>query len=418
MPDPNPNKKAKQQQSGKGKRANVRSGGAQPKKKPKRKEVRAQAHAARRNSEHERTDPGAECRWPRLGRPLRWLRRHDREILAICALLGIVVAVVVPIGVALLRPAPPESNRTYELVRMVPRVKRQGDETWGNVVQMEDQAQGGRVAVGMRVENPGFRPLTGLVGRASLPVALLPNGRCRYGINQPATTSCPGSPLVEGGVRLPTLQPQDWVLLVFEAEVPAGVPGHLYAIGLSISSDQAEEIKKTTSVEVPSTVAESTVRGLFAQTESETEFWHGEPEMAGRSKHFLIRRWPDMALERAHRFAQMPRGRVISLSDLFYDHTHEGRVVEVRGRIAGHPSAFQKDAHVVKQSYEVAVSGEDPKLRCYTWRPADHLLGEGDRLKIKLIPIAWTPNGSGEELTMGVCLSARVIRSDHHRGGA
>jgi len=325
-------------------------------------------------------------------------------------LLAIVVTLIGPVLVAVLFPAPmpPEAPGAVELLRFVPQVKPRGGETWASVAEVQHRDR--RVVVGMRLENPASRPVTGLVGRANLPAAFLPHGRCRYGLNQLAITPCQGSPYRDSGIPLPTLQPGDWLHLVFEAEVPADIPGSLYVIELSIGSNQTGEMKKKAEVKVPATVAEEAVRDLFFQTESEKGFWHGQPEMAPRSKRLLIRRWPDLALEKIYEFDQVPAGRLVSLADLFYDHTHEGRVVRLKGRVTGPPSAFPKSDQVVKQSFEVAApDGEGARLRCYTWRPADHLLRRGEELEIKATPIAWSPPGGEDRLTMAVCPGVRVV---------
>lgn len=420
MPDPNRNRKSKHPPPRKGKKARGHSGRPQPKRKPKRKEIRAEAQAGNPEAERERNEPDVECRFPRLKRPLRWIRRHHIELGLFLALFAILAAFTGQVFLAVLFPAPkpPDAPGAVELVRFVPQVKRSGAATWANAAEMQDQDS--RIVVGMRIENPASQPITGLVGRARLPAVFLPNGRCRYGINQLAITPCQGSPYVEGGIPLPALQSGDWLHLVFEAEVPADIPGSLYVIDLSVSSNQTGEIRKVAEVKVSTTVAEETVRDLFGQTESEEEFWEGKPEMAPRSKRLLIRRWPELALEKVHRVGEMPRGQLVSLADLFYDHTHEGRVVRLKGRITGPPSAFpNKSARVVKQSYEVGATGERPRLRCYTWRPADHLLRKGDELRIKVIPIAWSPQGGKDELTMGVCPAVRITRSsDRERGGS
>ncbi len=416
MPDPHRNKKLKHPPPREGKEASGRSGGPQLKRKPKRKEMRAEAQAEQSKTERECIESDSECRWPRLRRPLRWIRRHHIEIGIVLALLAIIAAVAVPVLVALRFqvPRPPEPG-VVGILRFVPQVKRSGGEAWANVVEVQDRDD--RVVGGMRLENLAYQPITGLVGRARLPTAFLPNGKCRYGINQLAITPCRGSPYSGSGISLPGLQPGDWLHLVFEAEIPADTPGGRHVIRMSVNSNQTDAIEKTAEVRVLPTVAEEVVRDLFAQTESEGEFWDGQPEMAPRSKRLLIHRWPDLSLEEVHRFGEVPRGSSIGLADLFYDHTHEGQVVQLVGRISGPLSAFPKSARVVKQSYEVAVTGEGPSLRCYTWRPVDRLLRRGDELEIKAIPIAWSPHGGEDEVTMAVCLAVRIIRSDDRRHG-
>lgn len=411
MLDPDRNKKLKHPPSRKGKKASGRSGGPQVKRKLKRKEMRVGAQAEKSGTEREPIDPGDECRWPRLRRPLRWIRRHHIEIGIVLALLAIIAAVAVPLLVAMRFqvPRPPEPG-VVGILRFVPQVKSSGEEVWADVVEVQDRDD--RVAGGIRLENLAYQPITGLVVRARLPTAFLPNGKCRYGINQLAITPCRGSPYSGSGISLPGLQPEDRLHLVFEARIPADIPGGRHIIKMSVNSNQTEAIEKTAEVHVLPTVAEEVVRDLFAQTESEGEFWDGRPEMAPSSKWLLIHRWPDMALEEVHRFGEVPGESSIGLAELFYDHTHEGQVVRLAGRITGPLSAFPKSARVVKQSYEVAVTGEGPRLRCYTWRPVDRLLQRGDELEIKAIPIAWSPHGGGDEVTMAVCLAVRTIRSD------
>jgi hypothetical protein len=215
-------------------------------------------------------------------------------------------------------------------------------------------------------------------------------------------------------VQLPNLQPGDWIHLVFAAEISKDVTGNHYSAALRVASDQTGEINKSAEVKVPETLAEEAVRGLFSKTESEVEFWNGNPDIAPRSKRLLIAKWPEFTLEHAHSYAQIPGGRSASLADLFYEHLHEGQVVEVQARISGRPWNLSRNSRVVKQSYEVQVGKESAHLRCYTPRPANHLLKDGDELEVKAIPIAWSPAGSGVELTMAVCPAVRVVREGNH----
>lgn len=358
-----------------------------------------------------------ESRWQLLNRFLQLVKRHAAEIMAICAilaLLGPIVALVVK-GFFFSPAGSDKVVTTAGPLSVIPQVKRTGVETWGALIEMPDN--GGKIVYGIRLENTASQPITGVVARATLPTLFtLVAGKCRYGINQVPLTPCSGSLVAEDGVQLPDLQPGDWIHLVFVAEVSEDVPGNRYIAALRVASDQTGEIDKSAEVKVPATIAEEAVRGLFSQTEGEVEFWNGKPEMAPRSKRLLIAQWQELALEHAHSFAQVPGGQSVGLADLFYEHTYEGQVVELQTRISGRPWTLSRKGRVVKQSYEVEVAGESPRLRCYTWREASHLLKEGDEVDIKAIPIAWSPPGSGDELTMGVCPAARVVQSGDRQG--
>jgi hypothetical protein len=361
----------------------------------------------------------AECRSLVLGRLMRWLRRHALEIMAGCAILALLSPVaVVFIQAALLPPAESgQSTPTGSLLNVVPQVRRVGVDTWGALVAVP--GDGAYVAFGMRLESTGAQPITGLVARATLPPQFtFANGKCRYGLNHPATTGCTEALLSEDGIQLPDLQPGDWLHIVFLAEIAQDVPGNEYVTALRVASDQTGEIYKSAAVEVPETTAEAAVRGLFSQVEGEVEFWNGKPSIADRSRRFLILGWSQFTLEHAHAFEAVPGGPPVNLGDLFYERANEGHVVELKGRVSGRPWNLAREDGVMKQSYEVEARGQTARLRCYTARPVRNLLGEGDEVEIKAIPIAWSPPGSDDELTMAVCPAVRIVpllgRSRNH----
>jgi hypothetical protein len=333
--------------------------------------------------------------------------------MAICAILALVLPTVGWMIKGVFWSGGPADvvTSTTGPLSVVPQVKRTGVQTWGALVEMPDD--GGLVVFGIRLENTASQPVTGVVARATIPpFATLVAGRCRYGLNEAVITPCAGSLLGNDGVRLPSLQPGDWIHIVFVAEVSSDVPGNHYTTALRVASDQTGEINKRVVVNVPATIAEEAVRSLFSTTESEVEFWGGLPQMAPRSKRLLIAQWPELTLEHAHSFARVPGGRSAGLADLFYERIYEGQVVEVRARISGRPWNLAREGGVVKQSYEVEAPGESARLRCYTSRPVGHLLEAGDEVEIKTIPIAWSPPGSGDELTMAVCPAVQVVQPD------
>jgi hypothetical protein len=304
----------------------------------------------------------------------------------------------------------PGPSASAEPITVIPQIKRTGVRTWGELVEMPDD--GGRVLVGLRIENSGSRPITGLAARASLPPAITAiEGKCRYGIDQIARTTC-SEAVIGDGMQLPGLQPGQCLHVVFMAGVSEDAAGGHYVARLSVTSDQTSEISKSAEVKVPATIAEEAVRGLFSGTEEERDFWNGRPEMAPRSKRLLIAQWQEFTLEHAHSFGDVPGGPSIGLSDLFYDHVYEGKVVELKVQVLGPPSAFPLKDGFVKQSVEVGVQGEHARLRCYTPRSEDHRLQDGDEVEIKAVPIAWSPPdspGNRLEVTMAVCAAARVV---------
>jgi hypothetical protein len=357
------------------------------------------------------------CRFPLLVRMLRGIRKYATEIMALCAILAVLTPIIAPL-IKGATPVPEPPDETVVLVasplNFTAQVKRTGVQTWGSLVVMPED--GGAVVFGMRLENTGPAPITGLVARATLPTFFnLVAGACRYGVDHTAETACEGSVLDDAGVTLPDLRPGSWLHLVFVATISSDAPGSTYPAALRVTSDQTGEVKKNTEVQVAATEAEKAVRGLFSQTEDEIGFWGGPPKMAPRSKRLLIAQQPEFTLEHTHGYTRIPGGRSVKLADLFYEHFLEGQVVEVRARIVGRPWDLSRKNAIVKQSYEVRAKGEGPRLRCYTPRPVDQLLEEGDEIEIKAIPIAWSPPGSGTELTMAVCPAARVVKRDDQR---
>jgi len=337
-------------------------------------------------------------------------------ILVVFTALGFVVALATLI-VEMTRSDggdPPFADR----LSLVPQVKRSGVHTWGTLVEMP--SEGGEVILGVRVENVGTTTLTGVVAEAVLPTVLqVGQEGCRYGVDRPPLATCAGSLMGAEGVRLPDLQPGDWEEVSFAATLEADVPGDRYVAELKVLSDQTGLIVGTVTVDVPATRAEQAVRALFAHTsEGELEFWGGSPELAPRSKRLLIAQWPVFTQEHAHSFSAVHGGHPADLSQLFYEHTLEGRVVTVTGRISTRLWNLSSHDDTVKQSYELSAGVSGPVLRCYTPRPAGHLLHPGEEVEVKAVPIAWSPpGGERRPTTLAVCPAARQIVGPRRREG-
>lgn len=352
-----------------------------------------------------------DCRWPRLNRVLKAIRRHAIEIGAVCAILMLIATIVATIVLPVIWGPPsaqgPATPQHAGPLTFVSQVKRTGMPTWSSSVEIPDV--GGSIALGMRIENTGSQTLTGLVARAAVPGAFGLGDRCEYGLSNPAETPCAGAIVGEEGVELPDLEPGNWILLIFVAAVPPEVPGGRYSVPMRVITDQTGEREVTSEVIVPATNAEEAVRSLFLQTEAEDKFWEGIPEMALRAKRFLIEAWSKLNLGRVHPFAELPGGRSATLDDLFYEQHRAGQVAVVRARVVGRPRDLFGSGRAVKQSYEAMAEGEDARLHCYTPRPVDDLLTAGQELEIKAVPIAWSPPGSAKRLTMALCPAVRHL---------
>jgi hypothetical protein len=296
-------------------------------------------------------------------------------------------------------------------VNFVPQVKRAGPNPWSGEVAMPNE--GGEVSFGLRIENTGRQAITGLSVRMALPgiFSLVP-GKCHYKVDKNAGVGCSSS-IIDDGVVLPELGPGDWVHVVCTADISDAATGGSYAATLKMISDQTEEEIKSVSVHLPTSSDEKTVHRLFATAEGETEFWGGAPEIAYASESVLLRHWPEFTLERAHSYNAVPNGKLVTLEDLAFDHTLEGRVVVSQGRVMSRPREYPAGQGMVKESLELGLPGTAPRLFCYTTRPKGILLEKGDELEVKAVVIAWGPQASpgSNEWTMGVCPGARVTRA-------
>jgi Domain of unknown function DUF11 len=359
--------------------------------------------------QHHSQSEEPECRWPRLNRVLRTIRHHAVELGVILAFFALFWQVFGP-GIQFFffsSDSDSEAPRGSRPLTFVAKVKRAGMPTWSESVELP--AAGGSVEFGMRVENAGSQTLTGVVVRAAIPDGFEVSDRCRYGLSRIADTPCTGEIVAAAGEELPDLEPGQYAVLVFPAVVSPELAGGRYAPAMRVTSDQTGELEEASEVIVPATDAEDAVETLFSQTEGEEEFWGGTPEMAIESKRLLIELWPTFNFETAHSFAEVPDGRPATLGDLFYEPLLAGQISEVRGRVAARPRNLAEEGGVIKQSYEVMAEGEYARLRCYTPRPYGDLLEAGQELEIKIVPIAWSPGGNEEKLTMAMCPAARVV---------
>ncbi len=297
---------------------------------------------------------------------------------------------------------------TRKPVNFVGQVKRRGFQVWGGLVVMPDD--GGPVRFGLRIEDVGPQALTGLGVHIVLPdVVSLDPAQCRYGVGGPADARLPGS-LLDEWVELPELDSQQWLHVVCTGYVSADARGGQYEATLELTSDQGGEEVKTVTIEEPATEAESAVEGLFAVAEDERSLWAGEPEMAPGSKRLLIAQWPEFTLAHAHSFGQMPDLPRVRLSDLFYDHTLDGQVVELKGRVLERPRQYPADPGMVKESLELGAPEDEGRLICYTTRREDDLIREGSEVSVKAVLIARSRPSAreSEELAMAVCPAMRV----------
>jgi hypothetical protein len=360
------------------------------------------------SSEKRAPEPGE----PQAGGVEGWVRKWGPLVMLVIMAVGILVSLGNAIyqGWAAGHDGAPQPAQV-SLLSFVPQVKRKGVRPWGEVVEMPEE--GGRILLGLRAQPTTSETISGLTVHLTVPAqATLVPGSCRYGLDGPATTPIPTS-IANEGVELPDLGFNDWGHLVCAADVSGEAHGGRYKAKFSVISNQTIGADGSVTIKVPATSAEEAVRGLYSTTEEEPRLWGGEPEMGPKSKRLLISQWHAYTLEHGHRFAAIPAEKEVSVADLPYEHTLDGRIAELRAKVMARPGEYPAGAGMVKESVELGLPGDAARLICYVPRPANHLVTEGEVLRVKAVLIAWSPRSSagGEALTMGVCPAVEVDRS-------
>lgn len=296
------------------------------------------------------------------------------------------------------------------------KVRKAGRQPWHDI---EGAWPGTLLEYHLTARNSGGRELNHPVLTLGIPhgVRVLPE-TCRVVVDS-RESRCPRGWL-GGGVSRRSLAPSDGFGLIVQAQLRRGVGSAFQTVDVELNADEtrpeSDEVKVKPRATHAQAAARSLVRGVDGRGALE---WNATPQPAIRSERRLAHSWALLNPERRHRFDAIPPDQIVSVDRLVHDRRLDGRIVSFAGTIGGDPTTYaayrprsdgEPGQRLALQRFVVESESGDGQASCLTTRLVGHRLHEGDRVRVRAMPIAWGSIESADGVVPAVSLDCAAIQ--------